>query len=143
MLKGEAWRVLRPGGAFIFNVWDRIDQNEFAECVSLALERVFPTDPPHFMARIPHGYCDPELIARHLAEGGFTREPAMTSLSARSRAASPRIPATAYCQGTPLRSEIEARDRSRLDEATAMMAKRFGHGAVDGKIQAHIFVADR
>lgn len=143
----EARRVLRPGGAFIFNVWDRIDQNEFAECVSLALEKVFPTDPPHFMARIPHGYCDPELIARHLAEGGFTRAPAMTSLSARSRASSPRIPATAYCQGTPLRSEIEARDRSRLveatDEATALMAKRFGHGEVDGKIQAHIFVAER
>jgi hypothetical protein len=48
----------------------------------------------------------------------------------------------AYCQGTPLRNEIEARDKSRLDEATDLaaeaIAQRFGTGNVDGKIQAHI-----
>src|SRR5271169_5492662 len=54
----EARRVLRPGGAFIFNVWDRIEENEFAHTVTTALESVFPGDPPRFMARTPHGYND-------------------------------------------------------------------------------------
>ena len=27
----EAYRVLKPGGHFFFNVWDRISENEFAE----------------------------------------------------------------------------------------------------------------
>ena len=42
----EARRVLRSGGAFIFNVWDRIEENEFAHTVSVALESLFPEDPP-------------------------------------------------------------------------------------------------
>ena len=68
----EARRVLRPGGIFIFNVWDRIEDNEFADVVTTALASLFPGDPPRFLARTPHGYCDRATIARDLAEGGFT-----------------------------------------------------------------------
>jgi SAM-dependent methyltransferase len=142
----EARRVLRPGGVFMFNVWDRIEENEFADVVTTALASVFPKDPPRFMARVPHGYFDRRTIERDLASGGFTHSPAFDTLAARSRAASPEIPAIAYCQGTPLRNEIEARDASRLGEATnvaaAAVAKRFGQGAVDGKIQAHIVTVE-
>jgi SAM-dependent methyltransferase len=143
----EARRVLRSGGTFIFNVWDTIDQNEFADTVTFALQQMFPDDPPRFMIRTPHGYSDTEVIVQHLAEGGFARRPAITTLAAKSRAASPSVPAVAYCQGTLLRSEIETRNSSRLVEAThaaaAEISKRFGHGAVEGKIQAHIVVAER
>ena len=138
----EARRVVRSGGQFIFNVWDRIEHNDFADTVTRALETLFPDDPPRFLARVPHGYHDPSLIAQDLARGGFTRSPQMTTLPARSRAVSPRIPAVAYCQGTPLRGEIEARGPSRLIEATEVatsaIADQFGSEIVDGKIQAHI-----
>ena len=138
----EARRVLRSGGVFIFNVWDRIEENEFADVVTTALESLFPRDPPRFLARTPHGYYDHPTIARDIASGGFTASPQTSTVAARSRAASPRIPAVAYCQGTPLRNEIEARDASRLGEATDIaaeaIAQRFGRGTVDGKIQAHI-----
>ncbi|MNC86616.1 hypothetical protein D3C83_22880 [compost metagenome] len=134
--------MLGPGGVFIFNVWDRIEENEFADTVTTALASVFPGDPPRFMARTPHGYYDHRAIERDLAKGGFSSSPRIDTVAARSRAASPRIPAIAYCQGTPLRNEIEARDASRLGEATDIAAEavagRFGRGAVDGKIQAHI-----
>ena len=138
----EARRVLRPGGVFLFNVWDRIEENEFADVVTTALASVFPADPPRFMARTPHGYHDRLAIARDLAAGGFTASPLIDTVAARSRAPSPRHPAIAYCQGTPLRNEIEARDAARLGEATDVaaeaIASRFGRGAVDGKIQAHV-----
>ena len=138
----EARRVLRRGGVFIFNVWDRIAENEFADTVTAALESVFPKDPPRFLARTPHGYHDHRIIERDLATGGFTAAPRIDTVAARSRATSPRNPAIAYCQGTPLRNEIETRDASRLGEATDIaaeaIAKQFGRGAVDGKIQAHI-----
>jgi SAM-dependent methyltransferase len=140
----EARRVLSAGGVFIFNAWDRIEENEFADTVTTALESLFPNDPPRFMARTPHGYCDRRTIERDLAAGGFTSPPTISTVAARSRAESSRIPAIAYCQGTPLRNEIEARDASRLGEATDVcaeaIAKRFGRGPVDGKIQAHIVV---
>jgi SAM-dependent methyltransferase len=138
----EVHRVLRRGGVFVFNVWDRISENEFADIVTTALESVFPEDPPRFLARTPHGYYDLAIIARDLANGGFTSSPEFSTAAARSRADSSQVPAVAYCQGTPLRNEIEARDASRLGEATIhaaeAIAQRFGRGAVDGKIQAHI-----
>jgi SAM-dependent methyltransferase len=143
---GEARRVLRPGGAFVFSVWDRIEENEFADVVTTALASVFPGDPPRFLARTPHGYHDRSVIERDVVGGGFPR-PRIDTVAARSRASSAEVPAIAYCQGTPLRNEIEARDASRLGEATdvaaAALARRFGAGAVDGKIQAHVVVVQK
>jgi SAM-dependent methyltransferase len=143
----EARRVLRPGGFFVFNVWDRIEENEFAQTVIAALEPLFPEDPPRFLARTPHGYFDPATIARDLQAGGFGAPPRIDTVAARSRARSAQVPAIAYCQGTPLRGEIEARGPVRLGEATeaaaAAIARRFGAGPVDGKIQAHVVAVER
>jgi hypothetical protein len=98
------------------------------------------------MARTPHGYHDREQIARDLAKGGFTRSPRIDIVAAHSRAESPRVAAMAYCQGTPMRNEIEARDAARLGETTEVAAKaiarRFGRGSVDGKIQAHVVTVE-
>ena len=143
----EARRVLRPGGVFLFNVWDQISENEFADAVTTGLASLFPADPPRFLARTPHGYHHLATVERDLGRGGFTARADVTTVSARSRAKSPRDPAIAYCQGTPLRGEIEARGAARLAEATdvaaAAIAKRFGSGAVDGKIQAHVISIER
>jgi ubiquinone/menaquinone biosynthesis C-methylase UbiE len=138
----EARRVLSPGGMFIFNVWDRVEENEFAAITTTVLESEFPIDPPRFMSRTPHGYYDRSIIERDLAGAGFTDRPEFDTVAARSRATSARVPAIAYCQGTPLRNEIEARDASRLGEVTdrvaEAIAQRFGSGELDGKIQAHV-----
>ena len=143
----EARRVLQAGGTFIFNVWDRISENEFADTVTTALATVFPDDPPRFLARTPHGYHDRPTIQRDLAAGGFTKSPHIVTVAARSQAKSAEVPAVAYCQGTPLRSEIEARGASRLveatDIATGAIAQRFGRHAVDGKIQAHVVTVEK
>jgi SAM-dependent methyltransferase len=143
----EARRVLKAGGAFIFNVWDRIEENDFAHTITKSLESMFPKDPPRFLARTPHGYHDLAAIERDLQRGGFSAAPKVSTVTARSQAASPRAPAVAYCQGTPLRNEIEARDISRLGEATDIaeraIGRQFGLGSVDGKIQAHIVTVER
>src|SRR3984893_18481776 len=52
----EARRVLKPGGHFLFNTWDRIAENEFVGVVTQALAALFPQDPPDFAARTPYGY---------------------------------------------------------------------------------------
>jgi ubiquinone/menaquinone biosynthesis C-methylase UbiE len=142
----EARRVLKPGGHFIFNVWDRISENDFADTVTQALAEIFPDDPPRFMARTPHGYHDVDEIRADLKAAGFANA-SVDVVDARSKASSARDAAIAYCQGTPLRNEIEARDASRLDEATAKaaeaLARRFGNGAVDGGIRAIVITAPR
>jgi SAM-dependent methyltransferase len=138
----EVRRVLGDDGLFMFSVWDRIEENEFADVVTTAVASQFPEDPPAFLARTPHGYFDRSTIERDLTAAGFADGAYFATVAERSRAASPDVPAIAYCQGTPLRSEIESRDPSRLDAvtefATSAIRRRFGDGAVDGKIQAHI-----
>ncbi len=142
----EASRVLRPRGCFLLAVWDRIQENEFADVVTEAVARLFPSDPPAFLARTPHGYHDRAAIRDHLTAAGFT-DIAIDTVALRSRAGSPRDPAIGFCQGTPLRNEIEARGAARLDEATeaaaAALAARFGSGPIDGKIQALVIAASR
>ena len=140
----EARRVLKPGGQFLFSVWDRIEENVFADDVTNALARIFPNDPPRFLARTPHGYHDTALIARELEQAGFSRVTIETRAE-QSRAPSPRIPAVAYCQGTVLRTEIEAREAGKLESATdcvtSALADRHGRGEVAAKIQAHVIAA--
>jgi SAM-dependent methyltransferase len=142
----EASRVLKAGGRFVFNVWDRISENEFADVVTEALATLFPDDPPRFMARTPHGYHDVARIRGDVAAAGFTGI-SVDAIEARSRAASARDVAIAYCQGTPLRTEIEARDADGLERATQhateALARRFGDGAVDGRIRALAITATR
>jgi ubiquinone/menaquinone biosynthesis C-methylase UbiE len=140
----EARRVLKPGGHFFFNVWDRIEDNEFADVITQELAVIFPNDPPRFLARTPHGYHDVNQIRDEVKTAGFTNI-SIDAVDARSKAASPRDPAIAYCQGTPLRSEIEARGAPGLEEATNRaadaMARKFGTGAVDGRIRAFVISA--
>ena len=143
----ETRRVLKPGGVFMFNVWDKIEENEIITVVQQELAKVFPADPPRFMERSPHGYHDTAAIARDLKAGGFTAPPQIDTVAVRSRAASAMAATVGYCQGSPLRTEIEARGKPGLAEATEIaaraVAQRFGPGPVEGKIQAHVVSVER
>ncbi len=140
----EARRVLKPGGRFIFNAWDRIEENEFADVVTKSAGEVFEGDPPLFLARTPHGYHDIEEIEANLKAAGFA-DIVIETITEVSSAPTARHPAVAYCEGTPLRNEIEARDKTRLAEvtehATKAIAAQFGDGPVSARIQGHVATA--
>ena len=142
----EAYRVLKPGGRFLFNVWDRIETNEFADIVVKSVATLFPDNPPMFLVRTPHGHYDTAALAAQLRGTGFL--PVTTeTVTRRSQACSALSVAIGYCQGTPMRNEIEAQDPDRLAEATdiaaAAITRHFGPGPVNGKIQAHVMTAVR
>ena len=142
----EARRVLRPGGRFVLSVWDRIEHNELAHVVDEAVAALFPEDPPRFLARVPYGYHDADAIIDELRAAGFV-EVAVETVARRGWAPSPLHPAVGFCQGTPLRAEIEARAPGRLggvtDEAARAITAHFGDGPVDSGMQAHVIVATR
>ena len=134
-----------PGGRFIFNVWDRIEENEFAAMVVAAGGRdVFPDDPPRFLARMPHGYHDRASDPRRSSQ-----RPASSMLRSETltRAAAPPHPATP--RSPSARDPAAQRDRGagcrparRGDRGgRRRIGARFGTGAVDGMIQAHVITA--
>ncbi|MCO5397595.1 class I SAM-dependent methyltransferase [Ralstonia soli] len=139
----EARRVLTPGGTLLFSVWDRIEDNDFANAVTRALAKRFPENPPMFLARTPHGHYDRAALQADARQGGFAAELACDVVTARSRADTARVVAMAYCQGTPVRGELEALGPTALDDATDActdaLAAQFGAGPVDGKLQALMF----
>lgn len=141
----EARRVLRAGHPFLFTAWDHIGTNEFVNVASDALAEMFPDDPPRFMERTPHGYHDPNLIRRELGEAGFA-DVAIEVVSARSRASSAYDAAFGYCQGSPWRSEIEARGgpaglQNATQRAADALARRFGQGPIEAGIAALVVTA--
>jgi SAM-dependent methyltransferase len=142
----EAHRVLRPGGTFLFNVWDRIEANELADVAVRTVAGRFPHDPPTFMNRTPYGHHDVAVLERALRDAGFTActtEP----VERRTEAPDARAVATYICQGSPLRAEIEARDPDGIapttDAVAAAIAQRFGDGPVSGRSRAILVTAVR
>lgn len=142
----EARRVLAPGGTLIFNVWDHLPANQFAAEVTEALAAAFPDDPPLFMARTPHGHAGLDRLRADVEAAGL-RDFTAQVVRCRARAASAGDIAVAYCQGTPLRGEIEARAPGGLAEVTraveAALARRHGEGPVEGPISAIVVTARR
>jgi len=117
----EANRVLKRGGLFLFNAWDSLAANPAPEAAARAVAGLFPDDPPAFFERVPFGYFDKARIEKDLLAAGF-EDVVVETVAKRSRAADPREAAVGLCMGTPLRAEIEARDASRLEEATVAAA---------------------
>ncbi len=142
----EAFRVLNKRGTFLFNVWDTLEFNELASVANATIAKMFPDNPSHFMARTPHGYNDVHGIKATLEAAGFTHVTA-DIVPKRSHAPSARDAAVGYCQGTPMRNEIESRQAGKLEEATdrceAAFREKFGTGPIDTLIQAIIFTAKK
>jgi ubiquinone/menaquinone biosynthesis C-methylase UbiE len=140
----EARRVLKRGGLFLFNVWDRLEANPASEAAAKAVAALFPDDPPSFLSRVPFGYHDSARIEKDLRAADFD-DILVETLEKRSRAEDPREAAVGLCTGTPLRAEIEQRDAGRLDEATeaaaAALRSLAADGGLDVPMSAHVVSA--
>jgi len=140
----EARRVLRTGGTYFASVWDDLESNPLAAVVQEAVAAAFPDNPPGFFRRTPHGYFDVSAITATLSEAGFANVES-EKLTLPCRASSAEHVARAFCQGTPLRPEIEQRAAQRLDEITDRAAQAlreaFGKGPVETTMRAIFFAA--
>jgi SAM-dependent methyltransferase len=138
-------RVLRSGGAFLFNAWGPLDRNDFAAAVLSAVADLHPDDPPTFLQRIPHGYHDEAQIRADLAAAGFTSGVEIEHVDGVSRAATAYEVALAYCHGTPMRNFLDARGPVEVDRATeaaaAAIARTFGDRDLEGRINALVVTA--
>ena len=103
----EAARVLKPGGAYVFNVWGSLDDNPFAAIAHETVESFFPDDPPQFY-RTPFGYHDGDAIRGAVLDAGF-EDVSVASVRLSTRVHSPDMFAKGLVFGNPLYDEIVSR----------------------------------
>jgi SAM-dependent methyltransferase len=140
----EAARVLAPGGTMLLTVWGPLEASDFPAALVASLADVLPEDSPTFVARVPHGYADPERIRQDLRAGGLEAE-RIEELSLRGASPSARELARGFCLGTPLRFELDARG-SLVDLSDAIadrMTIRLGEGPIQGDLMAYLITAHR
>ena len=137
-------RVLRPGGSFLFNVWDTLDTHVVEAAVIEAMAELFPQDPPDFLRRVPHGYADAERIREDVELAGL-EVAALERVELTGHAPSAAALAEGYCLGTPLRFELaELGDPADVvAPLTAALTARFGDGPVEVEMSAHVVHALR
>jgi SAM-dependent methyltransferase len=140
----EACRVLRKGGIFLFNVWDRIEENPHAAINAQIVEGLFPGD-DEMRFRIPYEMHDPMLLQQLLAEGGF-REVRIEKRQLPVDRVSARTVAIGQFRGTPRSLLIEKRGVSLddvIDTVTAALARTGGADPYRGIAQALVAEARR
>ncbi|HTI66270.1 MAG TPA: methyltransferase domain-containing protein [Caulobacteraceae bacterium] len=140
----EARRVLKPGGRFVFNVWDKIEANELALVVHETVASLFPDDPPGFLARTPYGFHDLGPIRAALTRAGFGAVE-LETVATTTLAASGKAIAEGLCMGSPLAAEIQARRPGGLEDIAVEVAEavvaRFGTGPIEGAGRALVVTA--
>lgn len=142
----EAARVLKPGGTYLFNVWDSLRRNNFAGLAHQIAADRFPDDPPAFLD-LPFGYYDLIAITRELQSAGFG-EIEIAVLPRESRAPQARDVALAYGAGSPLAAQLAERGNEAhagyLDALEAAVADACGcTGPVAAPMQAITFTAHK
>lgn len=139
----EAKRVLRDKGAFLFNVWGKLADNEVSRIAFEAVRAMFPSNPPSFFERLPFGYHDAERIRRDVTEAGF-RDIRIDHVDAVTRGTARSI-AIGMVRGTPMFSEIEERAPRRVEEAVesvaAELTRRFGKDPIENRMRALVVTA--
>ncbi len=140
----QARRVLTADGRFVLAVWDRIEDNDFDAVAAEVVRAAFPDDPPDFLARIPHGYADPDRITADLTAAGFS-DVTVDHVVREGWSPSARDLAVGFCLGTPTRAAIAERDPDAfprvIDTLTEAFTERFGAADLRGRLAAYVVTA--
>lgn len=141
----EAYRVLKPGGAFLFSVWDAIEQNDLAHIAHTTISTFFEHDPPNFY-EVPFCFHDPEVIKSLMTRAGF-RDTKLSLLTLPSISPSALEAAKGLVEGNPVIVAIKERRPSDVPKIVAAVAEavaaRCGDMPVRGRMQAFVCTAAR
>ncbi len=140
----EAFRVLRPGGQWLFNVWDSMESNPIASIGDRLVAEFFPADPPAFF-KVPWGFHDRKALQTLPREAGFSRV-RLDVLTKEARGPSAQDLARGMLEGSPMSAAIRERggDFAVLGAALASrLATAFGDHPIRTPIQAIVITADK
>lgn len=138
----EVFRVLAPGGHYLFNVWDAHRHNPFGRIAHEVAGSFFPADPPQFY-KVPFSYAQIDPIKEALTEAGFTGI-TISVVKLEKEIRDPGAFARGIVYGNPLIEQIRARGGEPEKVHEAVVKKlRAEFGADPGRmpLQAIVFEA--
>jgi SAM-dependent methyltransferase len=141
----EAFRVLKPGGRYLFNVWDAIVHNPLARIAHETVAAFFPADPPTFY-EVPFSLHDPEPVLALLGQAGFG-EIAWTHREMTATSSSSADAARGLIEGNPILGAIMERRPEALGDikqaVADAIAAELGDHPVVFPLRAIVFSARR
>lgn len=139
----EAYRVLRPGGHYLFNVWDALAHNAVARITHETVASFFPDGPPQFYT-VPFSLHDVVPIEAWLQSAGF-RNVEWETVAKVGTSPSAAEAATGLIEGNPIYAEIMNRRPEALrdikDAVARNLAEQLGDRPVRCPLRAHVFHA--
>lgn len=141
----EIYRVLKPGGIFLFNVWDAIEENDLPHIAHTVISKFFDDNPPTFY-QIPFSFHDIENIRTLLTKAGFRNvESTIVSLPAVAQSA-PEV-TKGLVHGNPVIAAIRERDESQIpvieDAIASQVVAQCGDAPVRARMRAVVCSAAR
>jgi ubiquinone/menaquinone biosynthesis C-methylase UbiE len=139
----EAKRVLKPGGVFLFNVWDALSENPICRIAHETITGFFEKDPPTFY-QVPFGYHDQAEIKRALEAAGF-RDIRIEVVGKTSVPTDVKDAANGLVNGNPVAVAITERDASLLpviiDAVAEALRKELGKSPFRAPMRAIVIEA--
>lgn len=118
---GEAYRVLKPGGTFLFSVWDAIELNDMPNLTHKIVSGYFQDNPPDFYD-IPFSYYDRDTLRSLLESAGFNAVN-VSAVPLAEVATSAKGMARGFIHGNPLINAINERDAALAPLIEAEVAR--------------------
>lgn len=141
----EAYRVLRPGGSFLFATWDRLELNGASAVYRNAVKR-FLGDPLPEIYKLPFSLHEKEVIADLLRQAGF-HEFKIEKVEQYSTAESARLATEGLTEGGLIYNEIMSRNPAWMPEIKALVEKelalRYGDSPMVAPMSAVITKATK
>jgi hypothetical protein len=138
----ETARVLKPGGQFLFNVWDSVEKNPIILQLGLdVLPPFFGREPSRFLS-VPFGYNAIDPTKDMLHEAGFNRLDIHVIPTISERPSARHVAQGLIC-GNPSILDLQERGNAPVEEvvdaATVAIKSAFGDNPVRVPLQAIVF----
>ena len=140
----EVYRVLTPGGRYLFNIWDSHRHNPFGRIAHDVIGRFFPGDPPQFQSA-PFSYRF-EAAKDSLIDAAFADVSAVV-LQLEKDVPDPAILARGLVCGSPIIDQVHARGGVEPEQIVAAIVqeyrREFGTGSWRMPLQATVISATK
>jgi len=141
----EAYRILKPGGTFIFTVWGKLEANPMSATGREIVSEYFKNDiPPSY--KTAYSLHDVDELIPIVKQGGFS-DISHEVLAMECSCDSARVMAAGLVEGNPIVNAIREKDESAIEmlkeKVFETLVKRFGDHPCKTTMEAIVFIAKK